>query len=99
MYRGKTIQRVAGVPVENILRCYRLVEHLTVGDLAGVMQVAGIHGGGSPQMETIALIQRYPLQELKGVAKYLAGIDTDFVCFERNTVNPKQILNRFKQHK
>ncbi|WP_347487847.1 4-hydroxyphenylacetate 3-hydroxylase N-terminal domain-containing protein [Desulfoscipio sp. XC116] len=93
----KYMQRAAGVPVEDIIRCYRLVEHLTVGDLSGVMQVAGIHGGGSPQMETIALMQRYPLKKLKGVAKYLAGIDTDFTCFERGTVTPKQIMDRFKR--
>ncbi len=91
----KYMKRVAGVAVEKVHRCYRLLEHLLVSDLAGVMQVAGVHGGGSPLMETITLMQRYPLEKLKGIARYLAGIDRDFVRFERGTVTPKKILERF----
>jgi len=36
--------------------------------------VAGLHRGGSPQMETIAVMARYDLEKLKGMAKYLFGI-------------------------
>ena len=32
-------------------------------------------GGGSPLMETITLMSRYDLEELKKIAKYLAGFD------------------------
>lgn len=91
----KYIKRVAGVAAENVHRCYRLLEHLLVSDLAGVMQVAGVHGGGPPLTETITLMQRYPLEKLKHVAKYLAGIEPSFTRFERETVTPKKILERF----
>ncbi|MFZ5590220.1 MAG: 4-hydroxyphenylacetate 3-hydroxylase family protein [Bacillota bacterium] len=92
----KYIQRVAGVAVEDVHRCYRLLEHMIVGDMAGVMQVAGIHGGGSPHMETVTMMQRYPMADLKKIAKYLAGIDTNFVCFHRETVTPKKLLEKYK---
>ncbi len=93
----KYVQRKEGIPPEHVHRCYRLAEHYLVGDWAGVMQVAGVHGGGSPQMETIAIAQRYPLDKLKKIAKYLAGIDTDFSRYEREVVTPKKMLEKFKK--
>ncbi|HEX58532.1 MAG TPA: hypothetical protein ENF26_00050 [Methanomicrobia archaeon] len=43
--------RVADVPAENVHRCFRLPAH------GGVMQLVGVHGGGSPIMEEIAIYQ------------------------------------------
>ncbi|MBC7341035.1 MAG: phosphotriesterase-related protein [Clostridia bacterium] len=67
-----------------------------VSDLAGVMQVAGLHGGGSPQMETITMMSRYDLESLKGIAKYLAGIEKELARYERPTVTPRKMLERFR---
>jgi 4-hydroxyphenylacetate 3-monooxygenase/4-hydroxybutyryl-CoA dehydratase/vinylacetyl-CoA-Delta-isomerase len=37
-------------------------------------QVAGVHGGGSPIMEDIAVMSSYNIGAKKELAKYLAGI-------------------------
>ena len=73
----KYIQRNPEVSSDNIHRCFRLIENMLVSDSAGVIQVAGLHGGGSPQMETITMISRYDLEPLKEIAKYLAGIEDE----------------------
>jgi len=39
------------------------------------MQYAGVHGGGSPIMEDIAILGTYDIQEKKQIAKFLAGIE------------------------
>jgi 4-hydroxyphenylacetate 3-monooxygenase/4-hydroxybutyryl-CoA dehydratase/vinylacetyl-CoA-Delta-isomerase len=48
-------------------------------------------------METICMMQRYPLEELKGIAKYLAGIPGYEKCprFERGHVDPSAMLAKF----
>jgi hypothetical protein len=38
------------------------------------MQIAGVHGGGSPIMEDIAILANYPMEEKKNIARRLAGI-------------------------
>jgi len=38
------------------------------------MAVAGVHGGGSPVMEEIAIWRSYDFEEKKKIAKYLTGI-------------------------
>jgi 4-hydroxyphenylacetate 3-monooxygenase/4-hydroxybutyryl-CoA dehydratase/vinylacetyl-CoA-Delta-isomerase len=43
--------------------------------LGGSSAVAGVHGGGSPIMEEIAIAATYDFDEKKRVAKYLAGIE------------------------
>jgi 4-hydroxyphenylacetate 3-monooxygenase/4-hydroxybutyryl-CoA dehydratase/vinylacetyl-CoA-Delta-isomerase len=94
---NKYIMRNPNISAENQHRCFRMIENLLVSDWAGVMQVAGLHGGGSPQMETIALMGRYDLEALKSIAKYLAGIEKDMPRFERPTVTPRAMLERFRQ--
>jgi hypothetical protein len=39
-----------------------------------LMQIAGLHGGGSPVMEDIAILGTYDLKAKKDIAKHLAGI-------------------------
>ncbi len=96
----KYLQRNPEVPTENIHRCYRMIENTLVSDMAGVMQVAGLHGGGSPQMETITMMSRYNLEELKKIAKHLGGIEEGFVRYDRKTVTPRKMLEKFrKMHK
>lgn len=93
----KYLMRNPDISAENQHRCFRGVENLIVSELAGVMQVAGLHGGGSPQMETISMMARYDLEGLKSIAKYLFGIEKDLPRYERATVTPRKQLERFKQ--
>ena len=72
-------------------------KNLVVSTLAGVMQVAGLHGGGSPQMETITMMARYDLESLKSIAKYLFGIEKELPRYERPTVTPRKMLERFRK--
>ena len=58
--------------------------------------VAGMHGGGSPLMETITMMSRYDLEGLKNIAKYLAGINKELPIYERETVTPRKMLDKFK---
>lgn len=58
-------------------RIWRLVENLTASSMAAWYEIAGVHGGGSPVMETIALNQGYDYESRKNIAKYLAGINKE----------------------
>jgi aromatic ring hydroxylase len=40
-------------------------------------KIAGVHGGGSPIMETITLNIEYDYESKKDIAKYLAGINKE----------------------
>lgn len=71
----KYIMRNPAVSAENQHRCFRLLSDLLCSAHAGVMQVAGVHGGGSPVMEKIAIMGQYDIGAKKKVAKYLAGIE------------------------
>ncbi|MDQ7792808.1 MAG: 4-hydroxyphenylacetate 3-hydroxylase N-terminal domain-containing protein [bacterium] len=92
----KYIMRNPAIPAEHVHRCFRLIETTLVSDLAGVMQVAGLHGGGSPQMETITMMHRYDVEALKGIAKYLAGIEPELPRYERASVTPRKVLERYR---
>ncbi len=94
---NKYIRRNPKISSEGIHRCFRMIENLLVSEFAGLMQVAGLHGGGSPQMETITMMSRYDLNSLKTIAKYLAGIDKTLPRYERPSVTPKKMLERFKK--
>lgn len=93
----KYIMRNPKISAENQQRCFRGLENLVVSELAGVMQVAGLHGGGSPQLETISMMARYDLEPLKNIAKYLFGIEKDLPRYERPTVTPRKQLERFRK--
>jgi aromatic ring hydroxylase len=73
----KYIMRNPKVPPEVAHRIWRLVENLTASSMAAWYQIAGVHGGGSPIMETIALNQGYDYESKKNIAKYLAGINKE----------------------
>jgi 4-hydroxybutyryl-CoA dehydratase/vinylacetyl-CoA-Delta-isomerase len=63
----------------------------------GAQAVAGVHGGGSPLMEEISLMSRYDLEELKKIAKYLAGLKGYETCprYERASATPRAMLAKF----
>jgi len=93
---NKYLMRNPQVSAENQHRCFRGIENLIVSELAGVVQVAGLHGGGSPQMETITMMARYDVDSLKSIAKYLFGIEQELPQYHRPTVTPRKMLERFR---
>jgi aromatic ring hydroxylase len=62
--------------VQDILKAFAWVQGISCSELAGVMQYAGVHGGGSPRMEQIAIMGAYNMENTKNIAKRLAGIKT-----------------------
>lgn len=71
----KYMKRRAGVPAENIHRVYRLIENLIASSGGAASLISGVHGGGSPIMEKIAIMANYDLEAKKALARYLAGIE------------------------
>jgi 4-hydroxyphenylacetate 3-monooxygenase/4-hydroxybutyryl-CoA dehydratase/vinylacetyl-CoA-Delta-isomerase len=93
----KYIKRNPLVSAENVHRCFRMIEDQLISEFGGSTLVAGLHGGGSPQMEAIAMMGGYNLEELKGIAKYLAGIEPDIPVYTRATVTPLRVLEKFRK--
>jgi 4-hydroxyphenylacetate 3-monooxygenase/4-hydroxybutyryl-CoA dehydratase/vinylacetyl-CoA-Delta-isomerase len=73
-YLDKFFARKADVPPETVHRAFRLAQDLMAGPVASNMQIAGVHGGGSPVMEDIAILGTYSIEERKNFARRLAGI-------------------------
>ena len=96
---NKYMMRNPKIPAEFQHRCFRGIENLINSELGCVAMVAGLHGGGSPQMETIAMMARYDLEKLKGIAKYLFGIQKTLERYERPTVTPRKMLERYRKTK
>ena len=94
---NKYLMRNPEVTAEQQHQCFRGIENLIVSELSGVMQVAGLHGGGSPQMETITMMSRYDLEHLKDIARYLFGIQEKLGRYDRPTVTPRKMLERFRR--
>jgi 4-hydroxybutyryl-CoA dehydratase/vinylacetyl-CoA-Delta-isomerase len=95
---NKYLKRNPKISTENIHRCFRGMENLIVSDMSAVVgMVAGLHGGGSPQMETITMMSRYDLEKLKSIAKYLFGIQPELPMYTRDTVTPRAMLEKFKR--
>jgi aromatic ring hydroxylase len=70
----KYMMRNPRISAENQHRCFRTLGDLICSGMAGVMQIAGLHGGGSPVMENIATLGNYDIEAKKTIAKELAGI-------------------------
>jgi 4-hydroxybutyryl-CoA dehydratase / vinylacetyl-CoA-Delta-isomerase len=93
---NKYVRRNPAISAEDTHRCFRMVENQLCSHFAGATMIAGVHGGGSPQMETIAMMGAYDLEGLKNIAKYLAGIRKDLPIYERATVTPRRMLEKFR---
>jgi len=93
----KYMQRNPRIKPENVYKCFKGIEGIAVSELGGLMQVAGLHGGGSPQMETITMMMRYDLEKLKNISKYLFGIKPKLRRYERPTVTPRKQLEKFRK--
>lgn len=92
----KYVKRNANISSEDTYRCFQMVESQLCSHFSGTQMVAGMHGGGSPLMETITMMSRYDLEGLKKIAKYLAGINPDLPIYERETVTPRAMLEKFR---
>jgi len=73
----KYIKRNPKISYEDAHRCWRLVENIAASAMANWYQIAGVHGGGSPIMETITLNIETDYESKKNIAKYLAGINEE----------------------
>jgi len=70
----KYMMRNPKISAENQHRCFRALSDVICSGQGMLMQIAGLHGGGSPVMETIAILGTYDLKAKKDIAKQLAGI-------------------------
>jgi 4-hydroxyphenylacetate 3-monooxygenase/4-hydroxybutyryl-CoA dehydratase/vinylacetyl-CoA-Delta-isomerase len=95
---NKYIMRNPNYTAEETHRVLRMMEDKLCDSFEAAQAVAGVHGGGSPLMETITMMSRYDLEELKKIAKYLAGFE-GVKCprYERATATPRAMLARFKK--
>lgn len=73
---NKYIMRRADISAEKQHRLYRLISDYIVSAQGASKLISGVHGGGSPIMEEIALYRNYDIEEKKKIAKNLAGIPT-----------------------
>jgi aromatic ring hydroxylase len=76
-FLDKYMARKKGVKSEDIHRCFRSIGDLCGSSFGTVWQMAGVHGGGSPIMETISILANYDLKQKAEIAKFLAGIDQE----------------------
>ena len=100
---NKYIVRNPAYTAEETHRVMRMMEDKLCDAFEGAQAVAGVHGGGSPLMEEITLMSRYDLEELKKIAKYLAGLPGYDECprYERSAhpATPRAMLARFDSMK
>jgi 4-hydroxyphenylacetate 3-monooxygenase/4-hydroxybutyryl-CoA dehydratase/vinylacetyl-CoA-Delta-isomerase len=94
---AKYTRRNPEYSAEETHRVMRMMENKLCDSFEGTQMVAGVHGGGSPIMETITMMSRYNLEPLKNIAKYLAGINDDLPRYERDTATPRAMLEKFRK--
>jgi 4-hydroxyphenylacetate 3-monooxygenase/4-hydroxybutyryl-CoA dehydratase/vinylacetyl-CoA-Delta-isomerase len=93
----KYLARKKGISSQDIHRCFRSISDLTCSAWGGVWQIAGVHGGGSPIMETIAILSNYDIDQKVDIAKYLAGIKQNNKLENELFSGEKNDLNKFKK--
>jgi 4-hydroxyphenylacetate 3-monooxygenase/4-hydroxybutyryl-CoA dehydratase/vinylacetyl-CoA-Delta-isomerase len=97
-FLDKYLARKKGVKPEDIHRCFRAIGDLCGSSFGAVWQMAGVHGGGSPIMETISILSNYDLKQKAEIAKYLAGIDRPRADEAEIFPGEKKDLDRFRSH-
>lgn len=68
----KYFQGVEGVPVEDRIKMFRLVEKMA---MESADTISDIHGGGSPEAHRVTILRESDLESKKQAAKRLAGIE------------------------
>lgn len=69
-----------------------------LSELGGGMTVVSLHDDGSPVTEEVVIMSGYPLEELKGIAKYLAGIKPGISVFDRQYMIPGKTLEKLMKY-
>ncbi|MFH1975472.1 MAG: 4-hydroxyphenylacetate 3-hydroxylase N-terminal domain-containing protein [Pseudomonadota bacterium] len=96
-FLDKYMVRKEGFSSEDIHRCFRSIGDLSCSSFGGVWQIAGVHGGGSPIMETIAILANYDLQKKEDIAKFLAGIKNPSKNDSEIFSGEEDDLNKFRK--
>ncbi|MFC1914350.1 4-hydroxyphenylacetate 3-hydroxylase family protein [Chloroflexota bacterium] len=71
----KYMMRNPKISAENQHRCFRFISDYLASAQSSTKLIAGVHGGGSPIMEEIAIYGTYNWEEKKNIVKRLAGIE------------------------
>jgi aromatic ring hydroxylase len=87
-YLDDFIVRNPKLSPEISLKIWKLIENIGASPMSAWYEIAGVHGGGSPIMETIALNIGYDYDEKKRLGRYLAGIDETFDDSKALAVEP-----------
>lgn len=82
------IVRNPNLSSEDSLKIWQLVENIGASGMASWYKIAGVHGGGSPIMETIALNLGYDFEDRRQLARYLAGIDDNLDDTKMRAIEP-----------
>ncbi len=70
----KYLKGKEGIPVENRIKMFRLVEKMA---MESADTISDIHGGGSPEAHRVTILRETNLEAKKKAAKRLAGIEED----------------------
>jgi 4-hydroxybutyryl-CoA dehydratase/vinylacetyl-CoA-Delta-isomerase len=70
----KYLKGKEGIPVENRIKMFRLVEKMA---MESADTISDIHGGGSPEAHRVTILRETDLAGKKRAAKRLAGIDEE----------------------
>jgi len=70
----KYIKRNPDIPVEDQIKFWLYFTDMNVSSLGGTLNYAGMHGGGSPIMEQIAITSQYDIKSRKDIVRALAGM-------------------------
>lgn len=84
----KFIVRNSKISAEESLKIWKFVEAVGASAMTSWYLIAGVHGGGSPVMETIALNLGFDYGQRRDVARYLAGIKDDLDDSKLLNMNP-----------
>jgi len=73
----KYLKRNSKMPVDDQIKFWLYFGDMTVSSLAGTLNYASYHGGGSPIMEQIAITSQYDIKQRKHIVRKLAGMTVD----------------------
>jgi len=90
-YLEKFIVRNPNLTADYSLKVWKFVENVGASPMTAWYEIAGVHGGGSPIMETIALSSEYDFETRKNLARYLAGIDEAYDESKELELEPSDI--------
>jgi len=70
----KYVNRNLDIPIEDQIKFWLFFSEMNVSTMGSVLNYAGMHGGGSPIMEQIAITSQYDIKFRKEIVKKLAGM-------------------------